>query len=46
MVAGIDATTTEDIFDEGLHQFLGRNIKDVAALSNVVHETYLSGDTR
>ncbi|SFP50757.1 alpha-E domain-containing protein [Tranquillimonas alkanivorans] len=38
--------TPEDIFDEGLHEFLTRFVRDVSALSEVVHETYLSGETR
>lgn len=38
--------TINDIFDEGLHQFLSRMIVDVAALSAEIHETYLSGDIR
>jgi uncharacterized alpha-E superfamily protein len=38
--------TVEDVFDEGLHEFLTRFILDVAALGAVVHENYLSGDVR
>jgi uncharacterized alpha-E superfamily protein len=38
--------TVEEIFDEGLHEFLSRIIGEVSALGSVVHETYLSGDQR
>ena len=38
--------TVEDVFEEGLHEFLTRFILDVAALGAVVHENYLSGDVR
>lgn len=38
--------TVEQIFDEGLHEYLTRFIGDVAALSLRVHEAYLSGDVR
>lgn len=36
----------EDIFEEGLHEFLTRILGDVAALSAIIHEVYLSGETR
>lgn len=36
----------EDIFEEGLHEFLTRFIREVAGLGSMVHEVYLSGDTR
>ncbi len=42
----LEAATVEDIFDEGLHEFLGRCIDSVADLGWTVHATYLSGDTR
>ena len=38
--------TVEEIFDEGLHEFLSRIIGEVSALGGVVHDTYLSGDQR
>ncbi|MFV0492129.1 MAG: alpha-E domain-containing protein [Pseudorhodobacter sp.] len=38
--------TAEDVFDEGLHEFLTRFIRENAALGNAVHESYLSGDIR
>ena len=36
----------EDIFDEGLHEFLTRVIAEVGALSAIIQEIYLSGEAR
>ena len=38
--------TIEAVFDEGLHEFLSRFIRRTAKLSDVVRETYLSGEMR
>ena len=38
--------TVEDMFDEGLHEFLGRFVRDIARLGGQVRECYLSGDVR
>jgi len=38
--------TVEDVFEEGLHEFLTRFIGEVAMLGHLVAETYLSGDVR
>jgi uncharacterized alpha-E superfamily protein len=46
MVDALRVTRTDDIFDEGLHDFLSRFIRETAALGSLVHETYLSGDMR
>lgn len=46
MLAALEATKVEDIFDEGLHEFLSRFIREVAGLGSMVHDTYLSGDMR
>lgn len=46
MLAALEATRVEDIFDEGLHEFLSRFIREVAVMGSLVHETYLSGDMR
>jgi uncharacterized alpha-E superfamily protein len=46
MVSGLAEARVEDIFDEGLHEFLTRIIDEVAALSSVIHRVYLSGETR
>lgn len=44
MLAGLEGLTTEQIFDEGLHEFLSRFIRETAQLSVVIHDSYLSGD--
>ncbi len=36
----------EQVFDEGLHEYLGRFIGQVADLSQHIHDSYLSGDQR
>lgn len=46
LLAKLAETTVEDVFDEGLHEFLTRFIGDVAGLGGLIHETYLSGDVR
>ena len=46
LMAELDAQTVDKIFDEGLHEFLTRFIKESASLAAVVRETYLSGDLR
>lgn len=46
MVDALRVTRTDDIFDEGLHDFLSRFIRETAALGSLVHDTYLSGDMR
>ena len=38
--------TPDSIFEEGLHEFLTRFIRETADLASVVHNTYLSGDRR
>ncbi len=46
LVGELCELTVSDIFDEGLHEFLTRTINEVAALSDLIHGIYLSGDTR
>lgn len=46
LLAELAETTVNDIFDEGLHEFLTRFIREAASLGAIVHETYLSGDQR
>ena len=46
LMAELDRVTVDKIFDEGLHEFLTRFIKESAALAAVVRETYLTGDVR
>jgi uncharacterized alpha-E superfamily protein len=40
----LEGVQVEDIFDEGLHEFLTRFIGDTAALGQSIHDSYLSGD--
>lgn len=43
---GLDLLTVDQVFDEGLHEFLTRFIGEAATLGAIIHETYLSGDIR
>lgn len=45
-LAGLTETRVDDVFEEGLHEFLTRFITDMAGVGLAVHETYLSGDAR
>lgn len=38
--------SVEDIFEEGLHEFLGRMIIEVRGLTDLIYEIYLSGEAR
>lgn len=44
--ADMSGLKVADIFEEGLHEFLTRFIRDVATLGAAVHESYLNGDQR
>jgi len=46
LMAGLAELRTEDIFEEGLHEFLTRFIGEIGALGAAVHDSYLSGDIR
>ena len=46
IVAFLADLSVEDIFDEGLHEFLTRTIRENAALSSTIAQVYLSGETR
>ncbi len=46
LVSGMEATTVDGIFDEGLHEYLTRFIGDTAALAHAIHDAYLSGEMR
>ncbi len=46
LLAGVAEARVEDIFDEGLHEFLSRIIREVADLASVVRDAYLAGDMR
>lgn len=44
LLAELEAQSPDQIFDEGLHEFLSRFIRETATLANVIHDSYLSGD--
>ncbi len=46
LVGEMAELTIEDVFEEGLHEFLSRVIREIAGVSSIVHEIYLSGETR
>lgn len=46
MLAELADCTVEAVFDEGMHEFLSRYIREVARLAAMLHESYLSGDVR
>jgi uncharacterized alpha-E superfamily protein len=46
LLALLSDLQVQDIFNEGLHEFLSRFIGEVAELGALVHGSYLSGDVR
>jgi uncharacterized alpha-E superfamily protein len=46
MLSELETTSTDAIFDEGLHEFLTRFIGESIELGTLMHECYLSGDVR
>lgn len=46
IVAYLSEISVEDIFDEGLHEFLTRTIVEIASLASTITSVYLSGETR
>jgi uncharacterized alpha-E superfamily protein len=44
LLAELQHQSTDQIFEEGLHEFLSRYIRQVANLGVVIHNSYLSGD--
>ncbi len=46
LVAELSETRVEEVFDEGLHEFLTRFIRDISELSDMVYASYLSGEAR
>ncbi|MCL4189986.1 MAG: alpha-E domain-containing protein [Rhodobacteraceae bacterium] len=44
LLAGVSGATVEAIFEEGLHEFLGRFIAAVARLGTTIADSYLSGE--
>ncbi|MCU0802823.1 MAG: alpha-E domain-containing protein [Rhodobacteraceae bacterium] len=45
-LAGLAEARVDEIFDEGLHEFLTRFIGDMALVGLAIHDSYLSGDMR
>ncbi|MBW7055423.1 alpha-E domain-containing protein [Paracoccus bogoriensis] len=43
VLAALESRNIEMIFDEGLHEFLSRFIREMATISNLVHQDYLMG---
>jgi uncharacterized alpha-E superfamily protein len=39
-------TAVEEVFEEGLHEFLTRFVRDIAGLAAMVQQNYLSGEAR
>lgn len=46
LLAQLAEMRVEDVFEEGLHEFLSRFIGEVAQLGVVIHNSYLNGDVR
>lgn len=46
ILAYLDETTVDDIFDEGLHEFLTRTIDEIGSLTATISSIYFSGETR
>lgn len=46
MLAELAEAKVEDIFEEGLHEYLTRFIRDTGNLGGIIHNCYLNGDVR
>jgi uncharacterized alpha-E superfamily protein len=46
LLAELSEARVEDIFEEGLHEFLTRFIKETGKLAHEIRESYLNGDIR
>ena len=46
LLGEIAEMTVEDVFEEGLHEFLTRFIRQAGELAQIVSDTYLSGQAR
>lgn len=44
LLTGLEFSSTDAIFDEGLHDFLSRFIREAAKLGSVIRDSYLRGD--
>ena len=42
----LQSLTVEQIFEEGMHEFLSRFIAEIARIGQQIHDSYLSGDAR
>ncbi|OCX62801.1 A alpha-helical domain with a conserved ER moti [Thioclava sp. SK-1] len=46
LMGELSELTVEEVFDEGLHEFLTRFIHEVGELTGMVQDTYLSGEAK
>ncbi|MGL4237574.1 alpha-E domain-containing protein [Tabrizicola sp.] len=46
LMAAVEGTTVDAIFDEGLHEYLTRFIAETAELATAINDAYLSGEMR
>jgi uncharacterized alpha-E superfamily protein len=46
MLAEVAELSVDDIFEEGLHDYLTRFINEVGQLGSIIHNCYLNGDVR
>jgi len=46
LMAAVEGTTVETIFEEGLHEYLSRHIAETSRLAQAIHAAYLSGEMR
>ena len=44
LLTELECQSTDQIFEEGLHEFLTRFVRQAAGLGMVIHDSYLSGD--
>jgi len=44
LLSDLDAQSPDKIFEEGLHEYLSRFIRETAQLGVIIHNSYLSGD--
>lgn len=44
LLSDLDQQTPDKIFEEGLHEYLSRFIRETANLGVIIHNSYLSGD--
>ncbi len=44
LLSDLESQSSDKIFDEGLHEYLSRFIREAANLGVIIHNSYLSGD--